>query len=149
MLGGCTPGREAITVSNHQSPRAPRESGVERRIREAQERGEFDNLPGAGKPLPDLGRPYDEMWWVRKKLRSEGISYLPPTMQLRKDVEEALERAGTAPSEAEVRAIVRETNEHIRYANRTALAGPPSTVAPLDEDEVVRRWRQRRAEQDR
>lgn len=129
----------------HQSPGGPRESGVERRIREAQERGEFDDLPGAGKPLPDLDRPYDEMWWVRKKLKSEGLSYLPPTMQLRKDVEEAVERATSAPSEAAARAIVRETNEHIRYANRTALHGPPSTVAPLDEDEVVRRWRQRHA----
>lgn len=136
-------------MSNQQSPRGPRESGVERRIREAQERGEFDNLPGAGKPLPDLDRPYDELWWVRKKLRSEGISYLPPTIQLRKDVEEAKERAERAPSEAAVRAIVREINEHVRYANRTALAGPPSTVAPLDEDEVVRRWGQRRAERDR
>ncbi len=31
------------------------ESPVERAIREAQERGEFDNLPGAGKPLRNLG----------------------------------------------------------------------------------------------
>jgi hypothetical protein len=31
------------------------ESLAERRIREAGERGEFDNLPGAGQPLPGLG----------------------------------------------------------------------------------------------
>ena len=35
-------------------------------IREAQERGEFDNLPGAGKPLTDLGDTDDPMWWVRR-----------------------------------------------------------------------------------
>lgn len=42
------------------------ESVVEQRIREAMERGEFDDLPGAGKPLPTAGEPYDEMWWVKK-----------------------------------------------------------------------------------
>lgn len=41
------------------------ESVVERRIREAMERGEFENLPGAGEPLRGAGEPYDEMWWVR------------------------------------------------------------------------------------
>ncbi len=38
------------------------ESPVEKAIREAQERGEFDGLPGAGKPLGDLGSPDDAMW---------------------------------------------------------------------------------------
>ena len=33
------------------------ESWVEKQIREAQERGEFDNLPGAGKPLSGARRP--------------------------------------------------------------------------------------------
>jgi hypothetical protein len=41
------------------------ESRIERQIREAQERGEFDNLPGAGKPLPDRGTAYDEDWWIK------------------------------------------------------------------------------------
>jgi hypothetical protein len=41
---------------------------VERLIREAMERGEFDDLPGEGKPLPDAGTHDDEYWWVRKWL---------------------------------------------------------------------------------
>ena len=36
--------------------------GVERAIREAEARGEFANLPGAGKPLPGLDRPAGEDW---------------------------------------------------------------------------------------
>ena len=52
---------------------------VERQIREAAERGEFDNLPGAGKPIADLDKPHDELWWVKDKLRREQLSYLPPT----------------------------------------------------------------------
>lgn len=59
-------------------------SFVDRQICEAQERGEFDDLPGAGKPLPDLGRPRDELWWVRKQAKDEDLTYLPPTLQARK-----------------------------------------------------------------
>jgi hypothetical protein len=38
------------------------ETWVERQIREAQERGAFDNLPGAGKPIPGIAEPDDEHW---------------------------------------------------------------------------------------
>ncbi|MGA7098207.1 MAG: DUF1992 domain-containing protein [Acidimicrobiia bacterium] len=41
---------------------------AERLILEAIDRGEFDDLPGAGKPLPERGRPYEELWWVRRWL---------------------------------------------------------------------------------
>ncbi len=37
----------------------------ERLIREAIEAGEFDDLPGTGKPVPGAGRPDDDLWWVR------------------------------------------------------------------------------------
>lgn len=40
------------------------ETSIDRQLREATERGDFDNLPGAGKPLPDHGREYEEDWWV-------------------------------------------------------------------------------------
>jgi hypothetical protein len=46
---------------------------VEQRIREAQERGELDGLPGAGKPIPDLDRQVDELTWVRQWMKREGI----------------------------------------------------------------------------
>ncbi|MFL6219846.1 MAG: DUF1992 domain-containing protein, partial [Actinomycetes bacterium] len=71
---------------------------VERRIREAAERGEFDNLPGAGKPIADLDKPHDELWWVKDKLRRENLSYLPPTIALRKEAEDALAAAYEAGS---------------------------------------------------
>lgn len=111
--------------------------------------GSSTNLPGAGKPLPDLHRPYDELWWVRKKLKEENLSYLPPALQLRKEVEEAREQITRARSEREVRKIVAGINERIREANRTSLQGPASTVMPLDEEQTVRTWRERRASDDR
>lgn len=117
------------------------ESWVDRQIREAQERGEFDDLPGAGKPLPDLHRPYDELWWVRRKLREEGLSYVPPALQLRRAVEQAREQILRARSERQVRDIVAEVNELIRRANRTGSAGGPVGTTPLDEEAAVRDWR--------
>jgi hypothetical protein len=41
------------------------ESRVDRLIREATARGEFEDLAGSGKPLPGAGTPDDELWWVR------------------------------------------------------------------------------------
>lgn len=46
---------------------------AEAQIRAAAERGEFDGLPGLGKPIPDLDAPYDELWWVRKWMEREGV----------------------------------------------------------------------------
>jgi hypothetical protein len=82
------------------------ESWVDRQIREAEERGEFDDLPGTGKPLPDLHRQDDELWWVRKKLKRENLSYLPPTLHVRKELERAREQIARADSEEEVRRIL-------------------------------------------
>ncbi len=120
------------------------ETFVERQIREAQERGEFDDLPGYGKPLPNLDRPYDELWWVRKKLKEEDLSYLPPALQVRRDIEEARGRIDRARTEREVRQIVGELNEQIRTMNRTNRDGPLTAVSPLDEQQVVDDWHARR-----
>jgi hypothetical protein len=105
------------------------------------EDGAFDGLPGHGEPLRDLDRPRDDLWWVKDKLRREGVSYLPPTLALRKDVEDAREAMASAASEAELRQIVEEINERIRQANRQATSGPPSNLMPLDLDLELERWR--------
>ena len=121
------------------------ETWVEHQIREATERGKFDDLPGAGKPIPDLDEPHDELWWVKGKLRREQVSWLPPTMALRKEAEDALEAAARAASEDEVRRIVADINRRIVDGNRKAASGPPLNLAPFDVERVVRRWRERLA----
>jgi hypothetical protein len=50
-------------------PRGSYETLPERLIREAIESGEFDDLPGAGRPLPGAGDPDDELWWVREWIK--------------------------------------------------------------------------------
>lgn len=117
------------------------DSWVDRQIREAQDRGEFDNLPGKGKPISDLDRPHDEMWWVRKLLEREQLTVTPPTLALRKAVEDLSDRVGRETSEDRVRDIVAELNTQIRAANSMATSGPPSNLMPLDVERVVASWR--------
>jgi len=118
------------------------ESAVEKQIREAQERGDFDDLPGLGKPIDGLNRPHDELWWLKKLLQREELSVLPGTLQLRRDVEEALQKVWRAPDEATVRRLVRELNEMIVKTNQTVVSGPPSDISPLEIDVVLAKWRE-------
>lgn len=46
---------------------------AENKILAAIEAGEFDHLPGFGKPCPLIDEPYDPMWWVRRKLKAEEL----------------------------------------------------------------------------
>ncbi|GII64273.1 DUF1992 domain-containing protein [Sphaerisporangium krabiense] len=136
----------ASFMTERKPPGVGFESWIDRQITEAMERGEFDDLPGAGKPIPDIDKPYDELWWVKQKLRREGASMLPPTLVLRKEAEDALAAAARADSEAEARRIVEAVNEKIRKAIRTGLPGPPLNLMPFDVDRVAREWRERHAE---
>lgn len=131
-----------VGVTERKPPGVSWESWTDRQIREAQERGDFNDLPGAGKPLQGLHEPRDDLWWVRRKMRDEQLSYLPPTLQIRRDVEIAREQIAAAPTEREVRRIVAAINERIREVNRTAVNGPPSSVMPLDVERAVLGWRQ-------
>lgn len=122
------------------------ESRIDRQIREAQERGEFDNLAGIGKPLPDRGELHDENWWVKELVRRENLTGLAPTsLRLRKEAEDLMETLASAVSEAQVRGIVADLNTRIERARRGLVDGPPVALSPLRADDVVEAWRRRRA----
>ena len=121
------------------------ESWVDRQIREAGERGEFDELPGHGRPLPGIRGPRDELWWVKEKLRREEVSVVPPTLRIHREIEEARDRVARAASEDEVRGILAAINARIRHLNAHATAGPPSTAVPLNVEREVDRWRRVRS----
>jgi hypothetical protein len=131
-------------VTERKPPGVSWETWIDRQIREGMERGDFDGLPGHGKPLRGIDRPRDEMWWVRDKLRREDVSYLPAALVLRKEVEDARTRIAAAVDEATVREIVAGLNERIVAANSRATAGPPTTQAPLDVEQVVEQWAEAR-----
>jgi hypothetical protein len=131
-------------VTERKLPGVSWETWIDRQIREGMERGDFDGLPGHGKPLRGIDRPRDEMWWVRDKLRREDVSYLPAALVLRKEVEDARTRIAAAVDEATVREIVAGLNERIVAANSRATAGPPTTQAPLDVEQLVEQWAEAR-----
>jgi hypothetical protein len=119
-------------------------SWVEQQIRAAEARGAFANLPGSGKPLPDLDRPRSELDWIAAKLRREDVdvsALLPPALALAREVELLPERLSRERSEARVREILADLNKRIRSAVLVAPAGPPVRVCPLDVEEQVERWR--------
>jgi hypothetical protein len=137
--------RDNDPMTERKPPGIDFETWVDRQIREAQERGAFEDLPGAGKPLPGAEAPYDENWWLKRKLRDEGVSHLPASLALRKEAEEARKAASRAGSEQEVRRIVGAVNDKIREAIRRPLSGPPLNLVPYDVERVVAEWREERA----
>jgi len=120
------------------------ESWVEEQIEEARADGVFDRLEGKGKPIAGLLEPYDPLWWVKKLLEREKLSVLPPALDIRAKVERSLDALWQLGSEVLVRASVRAINEEIGRANRTSAEGPLTSLAPLDGDAIVARWRERR-----
>jgi DnaJ homolog subfamily C member 28 len=119
------------------------ESLVEKKIREAMEEGEFDNLPGKGKPIDLTENPFEDpdLRVVHKLLRDAGFA--PAWIEERKDIDTTFELArqtlsrayalyrlkGRSPSNAdwvrsvsEFRAKVAELNGRIRLYNLKAPA---------------------------
>jgi hypothetical protein len=121
-------------------------SWIDQRINEAAEQGAFDNLPGAGKPLPGRGQADDGQAWLRDYLRREGVSgeeLLPTPLRLRKEVERLTATVQDLRSEDEVREVVAGLNQRILEWRRIP-AGPPVFLRLVDEEAMVARWRDAR-----
>ena len=105
-------------------------SWIDRQINEAAERGAFDNLPGAGKPLPKRTEADAAQAWLRDYLRREGVSadeLLPTPLKLRKETERLAETVQDLRSEQEVRAVVADLNRRIIEWRRIPAARPYSS----------------------
>ena len=132
--------------------RKPREmsftSWIDQQVADAEKRGLFDDLPGAGKPLdikPE-GGDYGQAW-VRDYAAREGVppeEFLPVPLRLRREIERLAETAGEMRSEAEVRDTVADLNRRIVEWRRIPV-GPPVHVRLVDAEEMVGRWRAARA----
>jgi len=125
------------------------EGWVDRQIREAQERGDFDNLPGAGKPLGDLGDPNDAEWWVRRYIEREKLDVsgaLPTPLALRKEAASFPASLVDVRREAEVREILEDFNRRVKVDRLRPAVGamPPLLARTVDVDEVVEQWRRLR-----
>lgn len=100
---------------------------VERSIRDAIARGEFDNLPGAGKPLPDLDRQYDPDWWARRQV--EEARAHDAADEVRRLIRKELPFLRTMPDRTAADNRIAELNARVAEVNR-ALA-PEDRIAPI------------------
>ena len=121
------------------------ESAVDKQIREAQERGDFDNLPGAGKPL-DLSDSGDPDWWVKRFAAREQLDLagaLPGALGLRKEAAGYPESLVDVRTEAQVREIIQDYNKRVLADRLRPAVGnlPPLIAKTIDVDEMVQRWR--------
>jgi len=126
---------------------AHQSSWVEQQLRVAMERGDFDDLPGAGKPIEDLGVEHDPDWWIKKLVERENIAILPPALALRKDDAELDARLDRTNVESEVRREVEDFNARVRkaiYTPPTGPSGPPVITQRRDVEAEVVAWRARR-----
>jgi len=125
--------------------RKPREmsvgSWIDQQIAEAARRGAFDDLPGAGKPIPRRSGGTEA--WLQDYLRREGVSadeLLPIPLRLRKEAERLTATVQDLPSEDAVREVVRDLNRRIHQWRRLPT-GPPVYLRLVDEEAMVARWR--------
>lgn len=122
------------------------ESLADKRIREAMERGEFDNLKGAGKPLASIDKPYDPDWWINSLVERENLDLsgaMHPTMALRREAQRMPDEVRDLPSEDAVRNVVAAFNRRVledRLRPATGKAMPP-IARTVDADEMVEHWR--------
>jgi hypothetical protein len=125
---------------------ADRAAVVETAIQQAIRRGEFDDLPGAGKPIPGLGDHHDPDWWIRRKIETERLTGLgPPALTLRVENAELDARLDDLSREEEVREVLEDFNRRVIEARRQLLGGPPVVTPTRDVDAALGAWRERRA----
>jgi hypothetical protein len=119
---------------------------VDHQVRAAMARGEFDNLPGAGKPLK-LPDRHDPDWWVKSLIEREKITgVLPPALGLRREDAELDGELDRMATEEEVRRALADFNTRVVEARRQLQGGPPVVTPTRDVEDEVNAWRQRRAE---
>jgi len=118
---------------------------VDLQVRQAMERGDFDDLPGKGKPIADLGDTHDPNWWIKKLVEREKVTLLPPSVQLRKEDAELDARLDKLNRESDVRRELEDFNTRVVAARYRTPEGPPLVTMPRDVEATVERWNARRA----
>ncbi|MGB4777083.1 MAG: DUF1992 domain-containing protein [Microbacterium sp.] len=120
---------------------------VEVAIQQAIRRGDFDDLPGSGKPLPGLDRPHDPDWWIRRKIETEQLQGLgPAALTLRAEDARLDDRLDGLAREVDVREMLDDFNRRVIEARRQLLGGPPVITLTRDVEAEVSAWRARRVQ---
>ncbi len=126
---------------------AQQSTWVDLQVRQAMERGDFDNLAGQGKPIEGLGNHHDPDWWIKKLVDRENIALLPPALALRTEDAELDDRLDRINVETDVRREVEDFNARVRkaiYTPPTGPSGPPVITRQRDVEAEVAAWGERR-----
>ncbi|HEV2845761.1 MAG TPA: DUF1992 domain-containing protein [Thermoanaerobaculia bacterium] len=120
------------------------ETWVDSQISRSIARGDFERLPGAGRPLQGLDREETAYDWAVAKARREGVdtaAMLPPGLALRRERDELPVRAARLASEAEVRALAEDYNHRVEAFWRRPQESRWSPVPGLaDVEALVTGW---------
>ena len=97
---------------------------VEKRIQEAQRNGEFDNLPGRGKPIE-----YEEDRHIPEDLRLaykilKNADCLPPEIEEKKEIRQMEDMLANIPDEKEKYKLIKKINYKIMKLNMHGNKSP-------------------------
>ncbi|MEW5720649.1 MAG: DUF1992 domain-containing protein [Chloroflexota bacterium] len=108
-------------MSNPKKPPRDWESAIDKQIREAMERGEFDNLRGAGKPLNlgDYSHVPDDWQLAFKMLKDAG--YAPEWIEQGKEIRAELQSLATF--------LEQQTRWQREHAAQLASLAPDKQIA--------------------
>jgi hypothetical protein len=97
---------------------------VEKRIQEAQRKGEFDNLPGRGKPID-----FEEDRHIPEDLRLaykilKNADCLPPEIEEKKEIRQMEDMLANIPDEKEKYKLIKKINYKIMKLNMQGNKSP-------------------------
>ena len=118
---------------------------VDEQIRRARDEGAFENLSGAGKPLPRRDREKSSYEWALEWARREEAdvaAMMPTGLVLRKEREGLPALVARQPTEELARAVVEAHNERVDRYYRRPVEGPWIPVGMADVDVELTRWRE-------
>ena len=97
---------------------------VEQRIKEAMEKGEFDDLPGKGKPLPleDDSHVPEDLRLAYKVLKNADC--LPPELLEKKEILQMEDMLAKIPDEKERYKLIKKINFKIMKLNEMGRKSP-------------------------
>ena len=97
---------------------------IEKRIQESLAKGEFDDLPGRGRPLAleDDSHVPEDLRLAYKVLKNANC--LPPEVELRKDIRQMKDMLDAIPDEKEKVRQIRKINYKIMKLNAMGRGSP-------------------------
>lgn len=120
---------------------------VDSEIEQAIARGDFTDLPGAGRPL-DLPDTHDPDWWIRQRLDDDDVdrdALLPVVVLLRREFDRRDETLRELLDEQAVREYAEDFTTRVRE-DRAANPLARMLAPELDPEAAVRRWQELRAQ---